>query len=303
MSYPSRIAQYNKDADARMWNDAETLVLLPGECDPVTGRPYIGTAVSATGIHVKIMAIHNYSAKVVYPKGTLGSVLISGLTSIELIEDKEMNDDERPVQVGDLIKSRFSGKKGLVERVFDSSVQTSFARVNKKDIIILERKHNQEEQPMSKYGNQSHDQIFEALVEKQFYTVLLNDKNHNCVGSYRVYVGVELKEGDHVIAEASQKGKYSPATVAEVLENKCSKACKWVVQKMDPSAHLERQEAWTKLYEGIKTTEMEKKRAIIANGYEKELQAFAPEAAAILTGFSTPQLTKAQSDVVEGKVE
>jgi len=33
--------------------------------------------------------------------------------------------------------------------------------------------NNQEETTMSKYGNQSHDQIFEALVEKQFYTVMV----------------------------------------------------------------------------------------------------------------------------------
>ena len=166
--------------------------------------------------------------------------------------------------------------------------------------------NNQEETTMSKYGNQSHDQIFEALVEKQFYTVMVQ------IGAsatpLRVSIDLKLEIDDTVIVDNSRgpirTKDFYLAQVVQVNESKDINARGWVVQKVDTSAHEKRTEAWKTLYEGIKTTEMEKKRAVIANGYEKELAAFAPDAAKILTGFSDQlKLTSAQEAVIEGQVE
>ena len=150
-----------------------------------------------------------------------------------------------------------------------------------------------EEQTMSKYGKQTHDQIFEALIDRQYKTVLIKfPEEHARAYHYRAPMDMELHVDDKVIVSSKINGNesFKLAYVASTDEDKSDKAVAWVVQKVDTSAHEERSAQWKTLYEGIKEAEMEKKRAILADGYEKELAQYAPDAAKVLASFNTPPL-------------
>lgn len=160
-----------------------------------------------------------------------------------------------------------------------------------------------EEQTMSKYGNQSHDQIFEALVDELYYTVTVRFDDTSRAYNYRVAKDLELQEGDQVVVSV-RNTDLNMATVIGVDKNKNPKAVAWVVQKVDTSAHDKRTEEWTTLYEGVKTAEMRKKKDLLASGYQSELLQYAPDAAAILTSMTSGrQLTDKTQDEAEGVVE
>lgn len=163
-------------------------------------------------------------------------------------------------------------------------------------------RETKEEPKMSKYGNQSHDQIFEALVDDLYYTVKVRFENqHSKVYNYRVTKGIEL-EADDVVAVSVPDG-IGIATVVEVDKNKDPRAVAWVIQKVDTTAHDQRTEEWTTLYEGVKKSEMQKKKEILAGDYSKDLLKYAPDAAAILSNMTSGlALIEASKDDNEGVV-
>jgi len=166
--------------------------------------------------------------------------------------------------------------------------------VTKKGMQSLTFYYNQsEESEMSKYGNQSHDQIFEALVDSQYYTVGVTFDEANRLYAYRVPAHIELSKGDQVVVSTDTQNpeQMGLAKVHKVHKNKEPRATAWVIQKVDTSANTERQENWTTLYEGIKKAELAKKKAIIAEGYGDVLAQYDPTAAAILEKLSKPALT------------
>lgn len=214
-------------------------------------------------------------------------------------------------KIGDLVRLN-KGKKILVIRTIERSGSVTLEYRHSGDIkdshihnlVKVENRWGDltgitpsntiEEQPMNNYGNQSHDQIFEALIDKQYKTVAVAIPSRHGSGSFRAPVDMELEVGDKVLLSIGPKDhvEIEVGTIASVHKDKCQKAVAWVIQKVDIQAHEERTAQWKTLYEGIKEAEMEKKRAILAEGYESELAKYAPEAAQVLASFNTPKLER-----------
>ena len=236
----------------------------------------IGEAISATGKAVWILDRKNECCLLRYPSGNEFRVSEDSLSDVVMYGSAVSGRSERAIG-DDELKSRIQeGLKHL-------HGMCSYSYVDDK-----------EERTMgNKYGDQSHDQIFEALVEQQYYEVGVQFEDSARIYRYRVPRDIELIEEDNVIVEASRGGPsfVKLATVTKVYKNKERKATAWVIQKVELTAHQERQQHWTTLYEGIKTAEMAKKRAILADGYESELAMYAPEAAEALAALNeVPQL-------------
>lgn len=160
---------------------------------------------------------------------------------------------------------------------------------------VIQRK---EEQQMSQYGTQQFDLIFEAIVRDQYYTVKVGfDDGSDRRYAYRVPNEIVLEELDQVLVSVNGNRNaetFSLATVEMIDSNPSAKATGWVVQKVDTTAYKERQAQWKLLYEGVKEAEIARRQAKLAEGYEEELAKYAPQAAAILKGFTQKQLPKGE---------
>ena len=169
----------------------------------------------------------------------------------------------------------------------------------------------QEDNAMDKeYGTDTHDKIFEAIMDDAYITVDIRyanqSKSNDMIYSYRVPATMEIEEGDFVILEAG-KGVLGGNSygcgmtigrVEGINDTKSEYATAWVVQKVDLSPHFERQEQWKAVYAAIRETEMTKKKAVVADNYLGEVEKYAPQHVALLKGLgnSSKLLTSDSSD-------
>lgn len=138
-----------------------------------------------------------------------------------------------------------------------------------------------EEVPMSRHNTggmrSREDEIFEAMIDGTFTTCSIQFDGAGQGYSYRVRLNEKVEVGDTVVVEANDTLRV--ATVVEIDETPNEMASAWVVQVVSMEAHLQRQEQWKIIRDGVNKTEMKKKKAALMGGYMGEMEQFAPAGA------------------------